>query len=721
MAAQPRVGCLVEGSPTDEQTAAYDWCRSVHDADIFALGSLETRHPDVLWWHREDPVDPEALGDDVRTALTDYVRQGGGLLLTLGALTAVDPLDIDAVGPDSVGREERHEPVGPLRKTLFADHPLWDGFDSLRIHTRGPEVAEAFARYEDVLPATGELLAATHRGDTDVVSQLPVVAWHPDDGAVLGIGTGVTFRRPTDETCRENRERLVDNALTALAGADRDPLVGRPKDSAGMAAMRDRLGEDRDRPSYHLTAPANWLNDPNGLIHWNGQYHLFYQYNPAGPFHGTIHWGHAVSDDLVHWADRPVALAPSPDGPDRDGCWSGCAVDADGTPTILYTGGRGTRQLPCIATAADDDLNRWVTDPDNPVIEEVPTEPAVLSTADWDGEFRDHCVWRDGDTWYQLIGAGIQDGGGAVLLYESDDLTAWTYRGPILTGDREVDGTVWECPELLDFGDKQLLHVSNYEDVVYFIGEYDDGTFEVERRDRLDHGNYYAPQSMRTPDDRLLTWGWLPEARDVSAQWDAGWSGAMSVPRELTLADDGGLCQRPAAELTALRGANTRIDELRLGGADRVALDVESRRFELRATVRLEDADAVTLSVLESPDREEHTSVRYTRESDVVVDRTRASQDPRATSDTQAMGVTPYDSPLSLRLFVDGSVVEVFANERHCLTSRVYPTRADATGLSLAADGGDATVASLDVWELSSAWDDTPVNQAAPQHSGDER
>ena len=108
---------------------------------------------------------------------------------------------------------------------------------------------------------------------------------------------------------------------------------------------------DLHRPAYHFVPPSNWMNDPNGLIHWRGQYHLFYQYNPNGAFHGTIHWGHAVSDDLVHWRDLPIALEPTPDGPDKDGVYSGCAVDRDGVPTLMYTGVRP--QVQCIAEPVD--------------------------------------------------------------------------------------------------------------------------------------------------------------------------------------------------------------------------------------------------------------------------------------------------------------------------------------------------------------------------------
>ena len=120
--------------------------------------------------------------------------------------------------------------------------------------------------------------------------------------------------------------------------------------------------DDQHRPRYHFLPTKNWMNDPNGVIHWKGRYHLFYQHNPNDTVGNDIHWGHAVSADLVHWTHLPIALAPTPGGPDVDGCWSGCAVDHDGIPTLIYSGNSGGRQLPCIATS-DDDLLTWRNTP----------------------------------------------------------------------------------------------------------------------------------------------------------------------------------------------------------------------------------------------------------------------------------------------------------------------------------------------------------------------
>ena len=129
---------------------------------------------------------------------------------------------------------------------------------------------------------------------------------------------------------------------------------------------RLELASDPHRPAYHFLAPANWMNDPNGTIFWQGRYHIFYQYNPNGAFHGTIHWGHASSVDLVHWEDHPIALAPTPGAADREQCYSGAAfVTREGAPAFIY---HGVPDGICLATSDDDLLITWDKHPANPIL-----------------------------------------------------------------------------------------------------------------------------------------------------------------------------------------------------------------------------------------------------------------------------------------------------------------------------------------------------------------
>ncbi len=317
-----------------------------------------------------------------------------------------------------------------------------------------------------------------------------------------------------------------------------------------MEQLIARAAADRHRPRFHVVSPAGWLNDPNGVGQWQGRYHLFYQYNPDAAVHGNIHWGHVSSADLVHWRDDPVALSPGP-GPDADGCWSGVLVDDGGTPTLVYSGNRdGVGQRPCLAVG-DTELRHWRKEP-VPVIPDLPPGVDLL-------EFRDHCVWRRDGRWHQLIGAGIAGQGGAALLYRSPDLRTWTYVGPILVGDAEDrwvwTGSVWECVDLFRLGSGapdagneaalDVLLISVWHDQVthygvYLTGVFDGERFEPQQRRHLDFGRhyFYAAQSFRDEQGRRVLFGWLPEGRSAAAQVEAGWSGVMSLPRELTLGAD---------------------------------------------------------------------------------------------------------------------------------------------------------------------------------------
>jgi len=199
-------------------------------------------------------------------------------------------------------------------------------------------------------------------------------------------------------------------------------------------ATRDAFEHDPHRPRYHYVAPQGWLNDPNGLIQWKGEYHLFYQFNPHAAVWGAMHWGHAVSTDLVHWDDLPLALAP--DAPyDQSGVFSGCAIVHNGAPVIMYTGVNSPHQLPCLAYA-DETMRSFRKEPNNPVIATLPDNLVY--------DFRDHSMWHDGTYWYQILGSG--DGTHAVApLFRSVDLLSWEYLGRMIQSDDPINEQLYEC------------------------------------------------------------------------------------------------------------------------------------------------------------------------------------------------------------------------------------------------------------------------------------
>lgn len=468
-----------------------------------------------------------------------------------------------------------------------------------------------------------------------------------------------------------------------------------------------RAAADPHRPGYHFLPPANWLNDPNGLIQWNGEYHIFYQYNPNGPFHGTIHWGHAVSTDLVHWRHLPIALTPEAGTADEDGCWSGVAVDNDGVPTLIYSGNRDGEQRACLATSTDG-LLTWQKHDGNPII---PAPPPDLHLV----QYRDHTVWREDDAWYQLMGAGIEGQGGTVLLYRSTDLRHWEYVHPLLVGDAHRytpiwTGTMWECPDFYCLGGRQILAILVWDHgqlhySAAMVGDYRDHHFIPKIEHKLDYGDrhFYAPQSFTDAQGRRIIFGWVHEGRTAEAQLASGWSGAMSLPRMLSLGPDGQVCMQPVPELAALRAEHTHMPATGLPSGQVVVVpDVSGDTLELIVDLVSAREALCGVIVRRSPDGSEYTQIVYdTVLHQLVVDRTHASLD---SGNDRSLHVAPLilglDEPLRLHIFLDRSVLEVFANGRVSITSRIYPTRADSAGVALLAERGEAHVIGLDVWQL---------------------
>lgn len=452
------------------------------------------------------------------------------------------------------------------------------------------------------------------------------------------------------------------------------------KADASVAEAAQKAQLDPLRPIFHLTTAANWINDPNGPIYYNGQYHLFFQHNPYGDKWGNMSWAHAVSDDLAHWKRMPIALTPTPDSYDKDGVFSGCCViDDNGIPTIIYTGTQP--EVQCIARSYDG-MNTWVKYEGNPVIEEPPMENL--------SGFRDPFVWKQDDQWLMALGSGIPGQGGAALLYRSKNLTEWEYLHPLCTGF----GDMWECPNFFPLGDKWVLAVSPYGEVKYTIGEFKDLKFYPTTWERMDLGGragFYAPNCLLAPDGRRIMWGWITKGGTEGYPWN----GMLTLPRVLTLREDGRLGIEPAAELKALRGAHVAHKNILLEDDKPFFIpDFKSNTFEMHAEFELMNSRGVGIQLLRSPDGQEKTTLRFDTTNLVL-----SCQDKEG-----YFQLLPGEKTLRLKIFVDRSVVEIYANDRACLTVRTFPKRKDSLGIQLFSVRKPAKV-DIDLWEMGSMWE----------------
>ena len=302
------------------------------------------------------------------------------------------------------------------------------------------------------------------------------------------------------------------------------------------------------RPVFHITGGDGWINDPNGLVVFNGRYHVFFQYNPYGTSFGAAHWGHAASVDLKHWESLPVALAPGDDG-DADGCFSGSAIAHGGKLWLLYTGftrnegGDTERQVQCLAESVDGVNFKKC----GVVIgsEQLPQEYAP-------NDFRDPKVWRHGDKFYCVTAARKIGGGGRLLMFSSSDLTSWEFVGDLF--GKDCRGKMTECPDYRD-GDG-LLFMSeiapppdgnthlNSSTTRWFYGALDHttGVFRVADEGICDYGfDFYAPQSFA---DRPVMLAWMNMWGRNNPSSKYGFAGMMTVPRRIEKVD-GKLVQSP--------------------------------------------------------------------------------------------------------------------------------------------------------------------------------
>jgi len=464
------------------------------------------------------------------------------------------------------------------------------------------------------------------------------------------------------------------------------------------------------RPQYHFSPPIGWMNDPNGLVYVNGEYHLFFQYHPYGTTWSTMHWGHAVSPDLIHWENLPIAIYPDEHG----AIFSGSAVfDAQNTSGLVPSGGliavfSYQNQTQGIAYSTDGGRT-WTIYAYNPVLE----NPGPS------GDFRDPKVFQYGQYWIMVIAAKDR-----VRFYKSANLIEWTYLSEF--GETQgAHGGVWECPDVfpleIDGRSKWVLIVSVGDGAVgggsgtqYFIGDFDGTTFKNEHTADtvlwLDYGpdNYAAVSWNHAPNNRPIVMGWMNNWRYANLIPTSTWRGAMTLPRTVELAaKDERLClvQTPLPALETLRERTLHLTSRVIQPDLPANVELTDQTFEIVATLNTGDAASLRLTLHQAENQ--LLAIGYDCETQrLFVDRQFAGV---STFHPDFAGI--YYAPLvatsgdiRLRIFVDWSSIEVFGNNgESVITCQMFPERI-FTRLELASEGGTAQLVALDVHNLKRIW-----------------
>ena len=474
-----------------------------------------------------------------------------------------------------------------------------------------------------------------------------------------------------------------------------------------LLASRQAYAGDPHRPVYHYINPEANLNDPNGLCFWQSHWHLFYQAYP--PEDTRQHWGHAISTDLVHWRDLPYCIYPDPERC----CFSGAALVETDRVIAMY---HGTEVGNMVAVSSDPMLLNW---------HKIAGKAVIAIGRDQPYRVFDPCIWKKGDHYYSLSAGTKPEGPGgkpirANFLFRSVDLKHWEYLHPFVEDDLySLVGDDGACPYFWPIGDRHmLLFFSHMSGGQYLLGDYDTerDKFIVTHGAKFNFGPY-GPSGVHAPSASPDSEGGLVVIFNMnSGKPTDGWNQIMTLPRRLTVEGDD-VFMEPAGDVESLRGDHVHIGPTVLpANEERVINAVHGNAVEISAEIDPGDTPMVELNVLRSPDRQEYTRIAFYRDrgyddringtdatsSLITLDTSYSSVAPDALSRAPETAQVPLgkDETLKLRVFVDKSVVEVFANGRQCVAARVYPDRADSLGVSLRAQGQAAELRSLDAWQM---------------------
>ena len=531
---------------------------------------------------------------------------------------------------------------------------------------------------------------------------------------LVAIGLGLDMPASAEEKQRDFTSKVpqyifADTLDEQEAQLRTNPLLLR------MSESRRKQANEPHRPIYHYVNPEGRLNDPNGLCFWRGRWHMFYQaYPPEDP---RQHWGHAVSDDLVHWRDLPLAIYPNPE----DKCFSGSAYVEDDRVIAIY---HGIKTGTMVAVSSDPLLLNWKKVTGNAVIPlRKPGGPPLPYN------IFDPCIWKNDGTYFALTAGTLPEGPGgkpvrAEFLHRSKDLAEWEYLHPFLEDDQYgMIGDDGACPYFWPIGDRHiLLHFSHTSGGKYILGDYDTGRdkFVVTQGGDFNFGAY-GPGGVHAPSACPDGKGGVIAIFNMNpAKPTQGWNQIMTLPRRLTLAAKDQLGIEPAGDVESLRGEHVAVEAMTLPANEEIVLDnVSGNAVEIIAEIDPKGSPMIEMNVLRSPGAEEVTRITFFRERGyrdwsgkrptpgiISIDNSRSSILPDVLSRPSEMAPVAIEKnePLKLRVFIDKSVVEVFVNGKQCVAVRVYPGREDSLGVSLRAQGRDAQLKSLDAWQMDNIY-----------------
>lgn len=434
-------------------------------------------------------------------------------------------------------------------------------------------------------------------------------------------------------------------------------------------------------PRYHLAPPYGWMNDPNGFSIFRDEYHLFYQYNPKSSQEpGIAHWGHAKSFDLFHWEHLPIAMYPD-EWYDVDGVFSGSAIVENDTMYLIYTGninhpGENPDHEQHQNLAYGTDGINFTKVSNNPIINGKDKQP----------DFRDPKIWKHGNTFYTVLG-NEQDDKGRALLYTSKDLMSWD-ETPVIDSSNGSLGFMWECPDFFELDGKFVLLFSpqgmepqgdkyrNLYQTGYIIGKFDYNTnkFTPETEfQELDHGHdFYATQTLEATDGRRILIAWMDMWEEVYPERDDGWTGQMTLPRELKILN-GKLLQVPIKETNRARGRALYKGESK--SAKNIQLENNSAEIFIEAPSKIDLSVRIT-----SGSHSNDITINYDHaKGSITLDR--GGNDGIRRTEWKPSG------DIQWRIFVDASSLELFCGDGEVtFSSRFFPNGQLSLNISGSAD-----------------------------------